>query len=76
VVSPLRQPLDPSTVTQVLLGGQWLAVVEGSFQIGSLRVGSGASGEAIRNDIWFSADMAEDGARFSGPFGSIQAVRH
>jgi hypothetical protein len=76
VVSPLRQPLDPSTVTEVLLGGQWLAVVEGSFQIGSLRVGPGASGEAIRNDIWFSAEQAEDGVRFSGPFGSIQAVRH
>ena len=35
-----------------------------------------ASGEAIRNDIWFSASLAEDGARFSGPFASIQAVRH
>jgi hypothetical protein len=76
VVSPLRQPLDPATVTEVLLGGAWIAVVEGTFQIGTLRVGAGASGEAIRNDIWFSADMAEGGARFSGPFGSIQAVRH
>jgi hypothetical protein len=76
VVSPLQQPLDPTTVSQVLVGGHWLAVETGSFRIGTLRVGSGASGEAIRNDIWFTANLAEDGERFSGPFSSIQAVRH
>ena len=76
MVSPLQHPLDPTTVSHVLVGGHWLAVELGSFHIGTLRVGSGASGEAIRNDIWFTANLAEDGERFSGPFSTIQAVRH
>lgn len=75
MVSPMSQPLDPATVTAVLLGGGWQVVREGSFQIGSLRVGSGASGESIRNDVWFSA-VLESGERVSGPFLSIAAVRH
>jgi hypothetical protein len=75
VVSPLPQPLDPAAVTRVLVGGHWLTVADGSFRIGTLRVGAGASGEAIRNDIWFSADLVE-GGRISGPFASIQAVAH
>ena len=76
MVSPLQQPLDPATVSHVLVGGHWLAVEIGSFHIGTLRVGAGASGEAIRNDIWFTASLLEDKERFSGPFSSIQAVRH
>ncbi|MCU1376011.1 MAG: hypothetical protein JWO68_3297 [Actinomycetia bacterium] len=76
MVSPLQQPLDPATVTKVLLGGQWLAIEVGSFRIGTLRVGAGSSGESIRNDIWFSATLAGEDDRFSGPFSSIQAVRH
>jgi hypothetical protein len=76
VVSPLQHPLDPATVGQVLVGGHWVPVVVGSFHIGTLRVGAGASGESIRNDIWFSADLADGGGRVSGPFASIQAVRH
>ena len=76
MVSPLQQPLDPTTVREVLVGGHWLVVEPGSFRIGTLRVGSGSSGEAIRNDIWFSADLVDGGGRCSGPFASIQAVRH
>jgi hypothetical protein len=76
VVSPLQQPLDPATVREVLVGGQWLAIDLGSFRIGTLRVGSGSSGEAIRNDIWFTGDLADGGGRCSGPFAAIQALRH
>jgi hypothetical protein len=72
----MQHPLDPSTVSQVLLGGQWLAIEVGTFRIGTLRVGAGSSGESIRNDIWFSANLAGEEGRFSGPFSSIQAVRH
>lgn len=76
MVSPLAEPLDPSTVTEILLGGEWVGVQPGSFRVGTLRIGSGgASGESIRNDIWWSAELA-DGGRCSGPFGAIQAVRH
>lgn len=78
MVAPLAEPIDPGSVTQVLLGGAWLAVRRGSFSIGTLRVGAGASGESIRGEIWFSAllEGEEDGGRFSGPFATIQALRH
>ena len=71
----MREPLDPSSVEQILLGGQWLVIRVGSFSIGTLRIGSGASGETIRNEIWFSAEL-EGGGRCSGPFAAVQAVRH
>ncbi len=76
MVSPLPQPLDPATVTEVLVGGHWLAVEPGTFAIGTLRVGAGTSGEAIRNEVWFSASLADGSGRCSGPFASIQVVRH
>ena len=71
VVSPLQQPVDPATVSQVLVGGDWLTIEPGSFSVGTLRIG----GESIRNDIWFSAVLV-DGGRCSGPFAAIQAVKH
>lgn len=72
----MREPLDPSSVQQLLLGAQWVAIREGSFSIGTLRIGSGgSSGETIRNEIWFSA-VLEDGDRCSGPFAAVQALRH
>ena len=77
MVAPLPEPIDPATVRQVLLGGTWLPVRPGSFRIGTLRVGAGSSGEAIRGEIWFSALQDDvDGQRFSGPFATIQALRH
>lgn len=75
MVSPLPQPLDPGAVTRVLVGGHWLSIAPGSFAIGTLRVGAGSSGEAIRSDIWFSGDLVE-GGRISGPFSSLQALAH
>jgi hypothetical protein len=75
VVSPLPTPVDPAAVSQLLVGNQWLDVVPGTFRIGTLRIGSGASGESIRNEIWFSADLVA-GGRCSGPFAGLQAVRH
>jgi hypothetical protein len=75
VVSPLPEPVDPQSVTQVLVGGQWLGVVPGTFRIGTLRLGAGSSGESIRNEIWFSAQLV-DGGRCSGPFAALEAVKH
>lgn len=71
----MQEPLDPSSVEQILVGNQWLTIRPGTFAIGTLRIGSGASGEAIRNEIWFNG-VLEDGARCSGPFAALQAVRH
>ena len=78
MVAPLPEPIDPANVSQVLLGGTWLPVRPGSFRIGTLRVGAGSSGESIRGEIWFSALLQgeDDGERFSGPFATIQALRH
>jgi hypothetical protein len=71
----MPEPVDPQAVSQVLVGNQWLDVATGTFRIGTLRLGSGASGESIRNEIWFSAQLA-DGGRCSGPFAALQAVKH
>jgi hypothetical protein len=76
VVAPLPQPVDPSAVRAVLVGGTWHAVVAGTFQVGTLRLGAGASGESIRNEIWFNAELEDGDGRMSGPFTALQAIRH
>jgi hypothetical protein len=68
--------VDPGNVRSVLLGGAWLEVRPGSFRVGTLRLGAGTSGESIRNEIWFNAQLDDDGGRLSGPFAALQAVRH
>lgn len=76
MVAPLPEPVDPGAVSAVLLGGSWVAVQRGSFRVGTLRLGAGASGESIRNEIWFDAALEDGDGRLSGPFGALQAVRH
>lgn len=76
MVAPLPEPVDPGNVRSVLLGGAWIEVRAGTFRVGTLRLGAGSSGESIRNEIWFDAQLEADGGRLSGPFAALQAIRH
>lgn len=76
MVAPLSQPIDPAAVRSVLLGGMWHDVRAGTFQVGTLRLGAGSSGESIRNEIWFGAELEDGSGRLSGPFAALQAIRH
>lgn len=72
-------PIDVSTVIAVRVGGEWLTVLDASFEVGEQQVFANKSSQAISPPLGPYFEFMErggQGRKVSGPVSAIEAIRH